>query len=105
MIIRQKYGWTFEQYCYRNLELDRQPVGAGGEVLGVMALVVLKINIDGASTQFYVPCYVLQSCKPLWKGKLYDCDLVLSTNALETMGFRITHPMESQWIQLGSVSQ
>ena len=74
------------------MELDRQPVGAAGEALGVMALVVLKITIDGASTPFYVPCYVLQSCKPLWKGELYDCALVLGTNALETMGFRITHP-------------
>ena len=74
------------------MELDRQPVGAGGEALGVMVLVMLKITIDGASTPFYVACYVLQSCKPLWKGKLYDCALVLGTNALETMGFRITHP-------------
>ena len=73
--------------------MERQPVGSGGhgEALGVMALVVLKITIDGASTPFYVPCYVIQSCKPLWKGELYDCALVLGTNGLETMGFRITH--------------
>ena len=94
-IIRQKYGWTVDQYCHCNLELDRQPVGAGGEALGVMALVVFKITIDGASTPFYVPCYVLQSCKPLWKGELYHCALILGTNALETMGFRITHPMRT----------
>ena len=91
-IIRQKHGWTMEQYQQRNLELDRQPVGASGEALGVRAVVVLKITIEGTSTTFNVPCYVLQSCKPLWNGELYDCALVLGTNALETLGFRITHP-------------
>ena len=32
--------------------MDRQPVGAGGEALGVMALVVLKITVDGAVPHF-----------------------------------------------------
>ena len=36
-MIRQKCGWTMEQYQLRNLELDRQPVGASRETLGVMA--------------------------------------------------------------------
>ena len=43
---------TVEQCCHRNLELDRQPVGTGGEALGVMALVVLKITVDGAVPHF-----------------------------------------------------
>ena len=91
-IIREKHGWTVEQYEQRNLELDRQPVGASGEALGVTAVVVLKLVIEGNSTTFHVPCYVLQSSKPLWSGDLHDCALVLGTNALETLGFRITNP-------------
>ena len=101
-IIQQKQDWAIEQYRDRNLELDRQPVGASGEALGVMVIVVLKITVEGAKSPFYVPCYVLQSCKPLWKGELYDCALVLGTNALETMGFSLT---ENWWTQLGNVSQ
>ena len=57
-----------------------------------MTVVVLKLVIEGNSTTFNVPCYVLQSSKPLWSGDLYDCALVLGTNALETLGFRITNP-------------
>ena len=57
-----------------------------------MAIVVLKITIEGTSKAFSVPCYVLQSCKPLWNGELYDCALVLGTNALEALGFWIMHP-------------
>ena len=91
-MIRQKHGWTMEQYQLRNLELDRQPVGASGETLGVMAAVVLKIIIEDTNTTYSIPCYVLKSCKPLWNGELYDCGLVLGTNALEPLGFQITHP-------------
>ena len=81
-----------EQYQQRNLELDRQPVGASGEALGVMGVMVLKLTIEGNNTTFNVPCHVLQSSKPLWNGDVYDCALVLGTNALETLGFRITNP-------------
>ena len=88
-MIWQKHGWTTEQYQQRNLELDRQPVGASGETLGVMAAVVLKVTIEGTNTTFNVSCYVLKSCKPLWNGELYDCGLVLGTNALAP---QITHP-------------
>ena len=91
-IIRTKQGWTVEQYKQRNLDLDRQPIGASGEALGVMAVVMLKITIGGDRRTFTVPCYVLKSDKPLWNGELSDCALVLGTNALESFGFQITHP-------------
>ena len=35
---------------------------------------------------------MLKSCNPLWNSELYDCGLVLGTNALEPLGFQITHP-------------
>ena len=44
-IIREKHGWTMEKYQQQNLQLDRQPVGASGEALGVMAVVVLKLAL------------------------------------------------------------
>ena len=87
-----------EQYQQRNLELDRQPVGVSGEALGVMGVMVLKLTIEGNNTTFNVPCHVLQSSKPMWNGDVYDCALVLGTNALETLGFRITNPNgEPSW--------
>ena len=42
-----------------------------------MAVVVLKLAIEGNSTTFNVSGYVLQSSKPLWNGDLYDCALLL----------------------------
>ena len=58
-----------------------------------MGVVMLKLTIEGNSTTFNVRCYVLQSSRPLWSGDLYDCALVLGTNALETFGFKITNPI------------
>ena len=74
-VIQEKQGWTKEQCEQRNMSLDSQPVGASGDTLGVMAVVMLKINIEGNSKSFTVPCYVLKSDKPLWKGELNDCAL------------------------------
>ena len=92
-VIQKKQGWTMEQCEQRNMSLDSQPIGASGDTLGVMAVVMLKINIVGDSKSFItVPCYVLKSDKPLWKGELSDCALVLGTNALGNLGFQITHP-------------
>ena len=66
--------------------------GASGEALGVVAVLVLRITSEGTNATFDVPCYILQSSKPLWKGDLEDCVLVLDTNVLEVLGFRIAHP-------------
>ena len=51
-VIQTKQGWQYKQ---RNLDLDRQPIGASGEALGVM----LKITIGGDRRTCTVPCYVL----------------------------------------------
>ena len=58
-MIWQKHGWTMEQSQQRNLELDRQPVGASGATLGVMATVLLKVTNEGTNTTFSGQCYVL----------------------------------------------
>ena len=57
-----------------------------------MTVVMLKI-IGGDNKTFTVPYYVLKPDKPLWKGELSDCALVLGTklNALESFGFQRTH--------------
>ena len=90
--VRGTQGWTKEQYQTRNLKLDRQPIGANGTELGVVALVKLEVSVDGTDKTLQVPCYVLNSDKLLWKGELWNCGLVLGTNCLEKLGFSITHP-------------
>jgi len=60
--------------------------------LGVVALVKQMVSIEGADETLQVPCYVLNSNRPLWNGELWNCGLVLGTNCLEKFGFLITHP-------------
>ena len=59
-VIQQRCSWTVEQYQLWNLELDQQPVGASGEALGVVAVVVLRITIEGTDATFDVPMYYSQ---------------------------------------------
>ena len=86
--IWEKNGWTLDQCHDRNCKLEGQPTGAGGHKLGATAVVRLHITpTDGEEQQ--VPCYVLESSKPIWNGELKNCAMVLGTNALEDLGFCI----------------
>lgn len=71
--------------------MDGQPIGAGGEALGAVAVVALDITIEKTKEMRQVPCYVLESTKPIWGGELKNCAVILGTNALESLGFRIVH--------------
>ena len=100
--VRETHGWTKEQYQVRNLKLDRQPIGANGTELGAVALVRLQVSVEGTDKTLQVPCYVLNSDKPLWKGELWNCGLVLGNNCLEKLGFSITHPNGQMVIPAGT---
>ena len=90
--IREKWGWTLEQCHAKNLPLESQPVGAGGERLGTIGIVLLKVQVTDTDILREVPCYVLDSSKPLWGGEVSDCGIVIGTNALSSLGFDIIHP-------------
>ena len=34
---------------------------------------------------------MLESSKPIWQGDLYNCGLILGTNALVSLGFVVSH--------------
>ena len=81
-----------EQCHAKNLPLEGQPVGAGGEMLGTVAIVLLKVQVTETDILREVPCYVLDSSKPLWTREVSDSDIMLGTNALGSLEFNITHP-------------
>ena len=83
--IREKQGWTLEQCLATG-------VGAGGEALGRTRIVLLRVQVVDTDVFQEVPCYVLDSSKPLWSGEVRDCGIVIGTNALSNLGFNITHP-------------
>ena len=37
--------------------------------------------------QHHIPCYVLESLKPIWGGELKNCAMVLETNGFEDLSF------------------
>lgn len=49
--IQEKQEWTLEQCHTRNLAFDGQPVGARGEILGTIAVVLLRVQIMGPPYQ------------------------------------------------------
>ena len=57
-----------------------------------MALVKLEVSVEGTGKTLQVPCYVMSSSKPLWRGGLWNCGLVLGANCLEKFGFAIAYP-------------
>ena len=91
-LIREKYEWSDEKCKTKNIPLEAQPVGAMGKELGASGMVVLQIEIDRTGQNLNIPCYVLESSKPLWKGELRDCAVLLGTNALIGYGFEVAYP-------------
>ena len=90
--MKEKSSWTIEECHSHNRPLEQQPVGAGGEPLGAESVVALNVEVEATKLAKEVLCFVLDSSKPLWKGELTDCGLVLGTNSLRDLGFEITQP-------------
>ena len=90
--IQEDRGWTKEQCHSKNLVLDQQPVGAEGNSLGAVGVVQLQVKVENMGVHRQVPFYVLDSSKPIWNGELANCGVILGTNALDNLGFRISLP-------------
>ena len=78
-IIKEKCNWKLSDCLTRNLPLNTQPVGAKGSVLGT------------TGKKLEVPCYVIDSTKPIWQGEVKNCGMIMGTNALVAFQFCISH--------------
>ena len=90
-LIQEKNEWSSEKCESKNIPLEAQPVGAMGKELGASGMVILQMEVDETGQNLNIPCYVLESTKPLWKGELKDCAVLLGTNALVDYGFGVSH--------------
>ena len=45
-VIKEGNQWSTSQYEARNLRMDGQPIGAGGEALDAVAVVVLDVAVE-----------------------------------------------------------
>ena len=62
--IRERNGWTLEEYHNRNCKLEGQPTGVVEHELGAITVVRLQIITTECKKQHQVPYYVLESSKP-----------------------------------------
>ena len=90
-IIKEKCNWKLSDCLTQNLPLNTQPVGAEGSVLGAIALVNLEVVIETTGKKLEVPCYVIDSTKPIWQGEVKNCGMIMGTNALVAFQFCISH--------------
>jgi len=88
--IRLKQQWSEEECHKRSRVMTQQPLGAGGGSLGATGIASLCISVESTGSTQMVPCYILDSSKPIWRGELRTCGVLLGTNALEALGFQIT---------------
>ena len=90
-IVKEKCNWKLSECLKHNLPLNAQPVGAEGSILGATALVNLKVTVEATGKNLEVPCYVIDSARPIWQGDAKDCGMIMGTNALVAFQFRILH--------------
>ena len=89
--LKELNNWTMEECKKRTHQMASQPVGAGGQALGARKIVVISVMIDATGKSLRVPCYVLDSGKPLWQGTVRNCGLVLGTNAMTALDMKVLH--------------
>ena len=90
-IVKDKCNWSLSDCLVHNLPLNNKPVGAEGSVLGVTALVNLEVTVEVTGKSLKVPCYVIDSTKPAWKGDAKNCGMIMGSNALVAFQFHILH--------------
>ena len=61
---------------------NTQLVGAEGSVLGTTALVKFEVVVEVTGKCLEVPCYVIDSTKPVWQSNVKNCGMIMGTNAL-----------------------
>jgi len=81
-------GWKPEQQSEQDSNLTIQSIGASGKVLGATSVVNLCTTMEQTGQELVIPCFVLQSLKPIWQGIVHDCAMVLSTNAMTEYGIQ-----------------
>ena len=67
-------------------------MGAEGKPLGATGIVQLRVTVESTGVEQDIPFYVLDSNKPIWSGELANCGVIVGTNALSSLGFRIVLP-------------
>ena len=89
--IEQKNNWGLDKLSSHTCSVKSQLKGAGGEELGISSIVILDILLEETGNTLTVPCFVLESSKPIWQGAVRNCGVILGTNATVEYGVQVVH--------------
>ena len=84
-------GWSMEDCKRKTSKIVSQPLGAGGSELGAKKVAVISVTLEATGKSLHIPCYVVDSARPLWQGTVKNCGLVLGTNAMIGFGMQLVH--------------
>ena len=87
-VIKEVNQWSASQCEARNLRMDGQPIGAGGEALGAVAVVALDVAVERLRRHNR---FNAMPWNPPSQFELQNCALILGTNALGRLGFNIIY--------------
>jgi len=82
-LIEKHNGWAPGKWKNRDCAVEAQPVGTSGQELGAELIVAVHTVVEQMGQVVVIPCFVLKSFKPIRQGMVYDCAMILGTNAME----------------------
>ena len=89
--IEQKNNWGSDELSSHIYSMKSQPKGAGGEELGATCIVILDILLEETGKTLTMPCFVVESSKPIWQGAMRNCGVILGKNATVEYGVQVVH--------------
>ena len=75
-----------EECKSKTSKVASQLLDAGGTELGAKKIVQISVSLEATGKSLQIPCYVVDSTKPLWQGAVKNRGLVLGTNAIVGFG-------------------
>lgn len=89
--LKEINSWSMEECKNKTSKVVSQPLGAGGTELGAKKIVLISVTLEATGKSLHIPCYVVDSTRPLWQGAVKNCGLVLGTNAIVEFGIQLVH--------------
>ena len=89
--VQELNNWSTVTCVAKNIPLRTHPVGATGQRLGALGVVMLNVQVETTGKTCPIPCFVLDSSQPLWRGELKGCGVLFGTNALVELGFHVSY--------------
>ena len=89
--LKELNNWTLEECKSKTSKMISQPQGAGGSELGAKKIVFLSVLLEARGKSLCIPCYVVDSTRPLWEGAVKKCGIVMGTNAIVGFGIQLVH--------------